>query len=210
MWCLSKPERKKIRQFLSAQAGKQFSYAHVEASRERAPDGYNVDHNRIQLGEGADIFERAKSAIRQWKMFDMPWIELCWPDTPIKTGATVAVLVSHLGFWSLNACRIVYEIDERGDSEKFGFAYGTCRNMESGARNGLAWNSIELTKACGTTFMHFPGLVPRHVWPILLRRLCKNALLKSPKRPCKGPCNATEIRVGRDWHRKTPLWIHAT
>src|SRR5260370_40931538 len=81
-----------------------------------------------------------------------------------------------------------------------------CRNMESGARNGLAWNSIELTKACGTTFMHFPGLVPRHVWPILLRGLYKSALLKSLKRSCKGPCNATEIRVGRDWHRKnSPL-----
>jgi uncharacterized protein (UPF0548 family) len=58
-------------------------------------------------------------------MFDMPWIELCWPDTPIKTDATVAVLISHLGFWSLNACRIVYEIDDHGDCERFGFAYGT-------------------------------------------------------------------------------------
>jgi uncharacterized protein (UPF0548 family) len=118
MYFLSKPDRDYIRQFLSTQGSKKFSYAHVGASRERAPHGYNVDHNRIQLGEGAEVFERAKSAIRQWKMFDMPWIELCWPDTPIKTGATVAVLVSHLGFWSLNACRIVYEIDERGE-ERF-------------------------------------------------------------------------------------------
>ena len=125
MYFLSKPDRDYIRQFLSEQGSKPFSYAHVGATRERAPNGYNVDHNRIQLGEGADIFERAKNAIRQWKMFDMPWIELCWPDTPIKTDATVAVLLSHLGFWSLNACRIVYEIDERGDCEKFGFAYGT-------------------------------------------------------------------------------------
>jgi uncharacterized protein (UPF0548 family) len=125
MLCLSKPDRDCIRQFLSAQGSKPFSYAHMGASRERAPDGYTVDHNRIQLGEGAKLFERAKSAIRQWKMFDMPWIELCWPDTPIKTAATVAVLISHLDFWSLNACRIVYEIDEHGECERFGFAYGT-------------------------------------------------------------------------------------
>jgi uncharacterized protein (UPF0548 family) len=125
MLCLSKPDGDCIRQFVSAQESRPFSYAHVGATRERAPDGYNVDHNRIQLGEGADVFERAKSAIRQGKMFDMPWVELCWPDTPIKTDATVAVLISHLGFWSLNVCRIVYEIDERGDCEKFGFAYGT-------------------------------------------------------------------------------------
>jgi uncharacterized protein (UPF0548 family) len=125
MWFLSKPDQEKIRQFLFAQGSKQFSYAHVGASRDCAPDGYNVDHNRIQLGKGAEVFERAKSAVRQWKMFDMPWIELCWPDTPIKTDATVAVLISHLGFWSLNACRIVYEIDDHGDCERFGFAYGT-------------------------------------------------------------------------------------
>lgn len=58
-------------------------------------------------------------------MFDMHWIELCWPDTPTQVGATVAVLASHLGFWSLNACRIVYVIEEDGAVEKYGFAYGT-------------------------------------------------------------------------------------
>jgi uncharacterized protein (UPF0548 family) len=125
MLCLSKPGRDSIRAFLSAQEGKQFSYAHVGASRERAPNGYTVDHNRIQLGEGAAVFELATSAIRQWKMFDMPWIDLCWPDTPIHVDATVAVLVSHFGFWSLNACRIVYVIEEHGPCERYGFAYGT-------------------------------------------------------------------------------------
>jgi uncharacterized protein (UPF0548 family) len=55
----------------------------------------------------------------------MPWIDLCWPDTPMERGVSVAVLISHLGFWSLNACRIVYVIDEHGSSEKYGFAYGT-------------------------------------------------------------------------------------
>ena len=58
-------------------------------------------------------------------MFDMPWIVLCWPDVPIETGATVAVLVSHAGFWSLNACRIAYVLQERRILEKYGFAYGT-------------------------------------------------------------------------------------
>jgi uncharacterized protein (UPF0548 family) len=125
MLCLSKPGRDSIRAFLSAQGSKQFSYAHVGASRERAPNGYNVDHNRIQLGKGADVFERATSAIRQWKMFDMPWIDLFWPDTPINLDATVAVLVSHFGCWSLNACRIVYVIEEHGPCERYGFAYGT-------------------------------------------------------------------------------------
>jgi uncharacterized protein (UPF0548 family) len=125
MFCSSKPNRDSILAFISAQQNQQFSYPEVGCSRQRAPTGYTVDHNRIKLGQGADTFERARHAVRQWKMFDFPWIDLCWSDTPIEPGATVAVLVSHLGFWSMNACRIVYVIEEEGPSERYGFAYGT-------------------------------------------------------------------------------------
>ena len=51
-------------------------------------------------------------------------VDPCWPDAPIQPGANVAVLISHFGFWSMNACRIVYVIDEHGSSERYGFAYG--------------------------------------------------------------------------------------
>jgi uncharacterized protein (UPF0548 family) len=125
MFFLSKPDRDILRSFVSAQENQPFSYAEVGASRKKAPTGYTSDHNRIYLGTGRDTFECAKAAVKQWKMFDIPWIHLCWPDTPIEPGATVAVLVSHLGFWSLNACRIVYVIEEHGPVERYGFAYGT-------------------------------------------------------------------------------------
>src|SRR6266481_7329479 len=125
MFCWSKPERQTILEFISAQRDQKFSYAEVGCSQRQAPRGYIADHHRISLGKGVETFERARSAIGQWRMFDMPWLELCWPDTPIEPGATVAVLASHLGFWSMNACRIVYVIDEHGSSEKYGFAYGT-------------------------------------------------------------------------------------
>ena len=111
--------------FLAAQTHREFSYEQVGASRIAAPAGYIVDHNRVRLGVGRAAFERARDAVRQWKMFDIPWLELCWPNVSIETGATVAVAVHHLGFWSLNACRIVYTIEESGPIEKFGFAYGT-------------------------------------------------------------------------------------
>jgi uncharacterized protein (UPF0548 family) len=125
MFYLSKPNRISIDAFISAQQNQKFSYPEVGGSREGAPNGYTVDRNRIQLGRGARAFERAKNAVRQWKMFDMPWISLCWRQTPIETGATVAVLVSHLGFWSMNPCRIVYVVDEQAPLRRFGFAYGT-------------------------------------------------------------------------------------
>jgi uncharacterized protein (UPF0548 family) len=122
---LGKPNQDSILTFIAAQKTQGFSYAEVGCSRGKVPHGYVADHNRVKLGEGRESFERAKCAIKQWKMFDMSWIELCWPNTPIETGATVAVLISHLGFWSLNACRIVYVIEERTTVEKYGFAYGT-------------------------------------------------------------------------------------
>jgi uncharacterized protein (UPF0548 family) len=125
MFCLSRPNRNAIAAFLSAQRNQMFSYADVGCSRQQTPKGYVADHNRIELGKGVETFERAKRAVRNWKMFDMPWIDLCWPDTPVESGAGVAILISHLGFWSLNACRIVYVIDEHGSSDKYGFAYGT-------------------------------------------------------------------------------------
>lgn len=122
---MNKPDEVFIRQFLREQKDAPYSYAEVGASRTSAPRRYNVDHNRIFLGEGRGTFERAIEALKNWKMFEMGWVELCWPDAPIEVGAVVGVLAHHLGFWSLNACRIVYVLDEKGEVEKYGFGYGT-------------------------------------------------------------------------------------
>jgi uncharacterized protein (UPF0548 family) len=125
MILLAKPNQDAIRAFISSQEKREFSYAEVGCSQSQAPAGYVEDHNRIRLGQGLDTFARAKSAIARWKMFDMRWIELCWPNTAIETGATVGVLVAHLGVWSLNACRIVYVIQEDATPQRYGLAYGT-------------------------------------------------------------------------------------
>src|SRR5579864_3983308 len=125
MFCWSKPDQALVIAFIAAQQNQNFSYSEVGCSRQHPPNGYIADHNRIQLGVGVDTFEKAKSAVRQWKMFEMPWMNLCWPFAPIEPGSVVAIVASHLGFWSINACRIVYLIDEHGSSHRYGFAYGT-------------------------------------------------------------------------------------
>jgi len=130
MFFLNKPSPDWIRAFLSPAGNRQFSYPHVGASQKLPPSGYIVDHYRVQLGAGHEVFYRAVNAVRQWKMFDMPWVELCWPNASIEEGTAVAVLLSHLGFWSLNPCRIVYVIQEHQECEKFGFAYGTLLGHE--------------------------------------------------------------------------------
>jgi uncharacterized protein (UPF0548 family) len=66
-------------------------------------------------------------------MFDVPGIQLCWPDAPVQPESTVAIVIKHFGFWSLNCCRIVYVINEDGPIRRFGFAYGTLpENAEQG------------------------------------------------------------------------------
>ena len=126
MFSFNKPNREAISKFLEARRADDFSYAEVGASRDAsAPSGYNTDHNRIKLGNGSENFTKAVSAIQNWQMFALSWVQLCRTETPIKVGETVAVLANHLGFWSLNACRIVYVIEEKGAVEKYGFAYGT-------------------------------------------------------------------------------------
>lgn len=45
---------------------------------------------------------------------------------PVQVGQTVAVQAQSLGLWSLNACRIVYLLDESEEFiARFGFGYGT-------------------------------------------------------------------------------------
>src|SRR5580704_13828787 len=80
MFCFTRPSPEAVCEFLAAQKHQQFSYGHVGASRTEAPSGYVVDHHRIQLGEGRIAFERARNAIKQWKMFEMTWLELFSPS----------------------------------------------------------------------------------------------------------------------------------
>jgi len=125
MFRLFKPSADQIHTFLDSQVHQSFSYPCLGATRGEPPNGYMLDHHRAPLGHGIAVFERAVAAVRQWKMLHIPWLLLCWPEAPIAVGATVAVLVSHLGFWSLNACRIIYVIEEHGPRDTYGFAYGT-------------------------------------------------------------------------------------
>jgi uncharacterized protein (UPF0548 family) len=126
MFQISKPTRAEIDAFLSKAAADAFSYPEIEATLGDPPGGYaDSDHNRVLIGNGDADWGRAKQAVRDWKMFDLGWADICWPDTPIEKGRNVAMMASHLGIYSLNAARIVYTLDE---PDRFGFAYGTLTN----------------------------------------------------------------------------------
>ena len=146
MFLLTRPDNKAVEQFLADRANDSFSYPEVGATGATTPAGYNIDHNRIRIGTGEDTFESAKTAIRSWKMFDMEWVKLFYDSTPIEIERTVAILVKHVGFYSLNAARIVYVVDEIAEVQRFGFAYGTL--IEHG-EIGEARFSVELHNGTG-------------------------------------------------------------
>ena len=127
MFLITEPDEKSIAQFIEDQRGEPFSYSEIGFSRSgNAPDAYNVDHNRIQTGTGGNDFRLAVEAVKNWKMFDLDWVKLYSHITPIEVGETVAIIIKHFGFWSMNAARIVYVVEETDtEVEKYGFAYGT-------------------------------------------------------------------------------------
>ncbi|MBA4192028.1 MAG: DUF1990 domain-containing protein [Planctomycetaceae bacterium] len=137
-----KPSPESIRPFLAAQATLPFSYSAVGATAATPPVGYDVDHTRIKLGEGEFVFHAASDALRRWEQFRLGWVEAWSPVTPIQSGEVVAVMGRAIGMWWLNACRIVYVVEEPGPISKFGFAYGTLPgHVESGEERFLIeWN----------------------------------------------------------------------
>jgi uncharacterized protein (UPF0548 family) len=143
MFRLTRPSEPMIRAFLASQRNCDVSYAAVGCSRDAPPAGYVVDRNRVRLGEGAALFEEAAAALRRWRMFQLAWVELFWPSAPIAIGTDVAILVRVLGIWSLNACRIVYVVDETTPVRRYGFAYGTLpEHVESGEeRFSVEWRA---------------------------------------------------------------------
>lgn len=133
MFLLTKPSERTIAKFLESQEEAAFSYAEIGATDGILPTDYDIDHNRIKLGEGFEVFEKAVKSLKNWKMFETGWTQICPKTSPIEKNEIVAVLVNHFGFWSLNATKIVYLLEEKGEIEKRGFAYGTlAEHGESG------------------------------------------------------------------------------
>ena len=95
--------------------------------------GLDLDELTLAIGRGQAEFERARAALLAWKQFDIGWVQTFPRQAPVAIGTVVAVLIRHLGFWSLNGCRVLYCVGSPDDAARFGFAYGTLTNhAESG------------------------------------------------------------------------------
>ena len=132
MFLRVRPSQPKIDDFLAQSRQLPLSYQPIGIAS-LSPSEFRTDEEHCTLGHGSKIFTSAKAALLSWRQFDLGWVELFPRGAPIEAETVVAVLVNHLGFWSLNGCRIVYMIGNGESSERFGFAYGTLTNhAESG------------------------------------------------------------------------------
>src|SRR6266436_7464811 len=127
MFLTRRPSQQAIEEFIARSRDLPLSYNPIGIAKE-SPHGFKVDEASGVIGHGQQDFARAKLALAEWRHFDIGWVELFPRGAAIEPGSVVAVLVHHLGFWSLNGCRVVYAIGDRQTGKSFGFAYGTLSN----------------------------------------------------------------------------------
>lgn len=105
MFFLREPSPRDVERFLADSETCPMSYCgRTDAA---PPRGFRVDRHTIELGRGREIFRRAVEALREWRQFDLDWVRLVPFGSPVAPGTVVAVRIRHLGFWSLNGCRVV-------------------------------------------------------------------------------------------------------
>lgn len=148
MFTLTEPSDNDVERFISSQRDLPFTYADVGATRfdpATAPRGFILDHNRVQLGFGNEVYERAVAALKQWRQFGLGWVTAVPAGVKLEKDAIVAVKARACGTWSLSACRVVYMIDEQMQNKRSGFAYGTLPDhVERGEERFLIeWNPID-------------------------------------------------------------------
>ncbi len=127
MFLRVRPTQAEIDKFIEESRTLSLSYEPVGLARQPRKD-FTIDEAKCALGQGRAVFERAKVALSEWRQFDLGWVELHPRGALVAAGTVVAVLVHHLGIWSLNGCRVVYQIENVDSETNFGFAYGTLTN----------------------------------------------------------------------------------
>lgn len=132
MMLLRRPDDEQVQRFLRAQALLPFSYREVGATRGEPPsEGYAVDAYEVILGRGEACFRQACAALDAWRMYPASWCRV-YPDegSAPRQDLVFVTRIHHLGFWSLNSCRVLYLIDDEGDVAARGFAFGTLPGHE--------------------------------------------------------------------------------
>src|SRR5947209_6399137 len=104
MFIAHRPSKDAIDRFLCDSQDRPLSYGPIGILRETLV-GRKLDERVSVIGHGREDFERARAALMAWKQFDIGWVEVFPHGATVAVGTVVALLIRHLGFWSLNGCR---------------------------------------------------------------------------------------------------------
>ena len=204
-WSLRAPDEAQAAAFREAQyaASPPYSYVEVGASRHNAerPRGYDIDYNRVRIGQGPADFAAAREALKAWRMFPVAWTRILPVNAAIRAGEIVTLQIHALGLWWMNAARIVYTIEEHGTPERFGFAYGT---LPAHVEQGEERFSVELQPDGGVWYdlraFSRPGAWPVRIGKRIARRLqarfvrdSQAAMRAAVRFPIKQPDSASSM-----------------
>jgi uncharacterized protein (UPF0548 family) len=127
MFLPTRPSARQLEDFIEQSRKLRLSYNQVGVAKHSSAD-FKIDEAKLVIGRGASAFARARMALQEWRHCKLGWVSVFPENASIETGTTIVVVVRHLGFWSLNGCRVVYGLDAAAGDNQFGFAYGTLPN----------------------------------------------------------------------------------
>ncbi len=158
MFLITRPSAHVLNRFLEESQDLPLSYESSGSVR-AVPPFERVDELVAVIGHGQTDFERARLALMAWKHFDIGWVRTAPADASIACGTVVAVLIRHLGFWSLNGCRVLYHTSD--NNHCFGFAYGT---LISHAESGEEVFEVRLDPSNGNVTYHIRAMSRPRAW----------------------------------------------
>lgn len=193
LFSLTKPSHQELLQKIAEQSRSPFNYPDVGASLGEFPSGYEHHHHRVRLGRGQEVFDRAKQALKNWRQFDVGWVEAIPSDTSITVGNTIAIRVRIFGVYAVAFDRIVDVYGEQdGECRRFGFSVGT---LTEHPEQGEERFSIEIDREDHVdyevaAFFRPNTLAAKIAWPVLHRRFnrFRNQSAEAMQLACKlGP-----------------------
>jgi uncharacterized protein (UPF0548 family) len=184
MFFLREPSPTVVRDSLAEQSRLDLTYAPAGATASAPPAGFVVDHTRVRLGEGEKVFQAAVAGLQRWEQFQLGWAEAAPRDIPIRPGEAVAVVAHVYGVWWLNACRIVYCVDDEAPTRRFGFAYGT---LPGHAERGEERFLVEWDRSTSTVWYDILAFSRPNLW---ITRLAYPLVRRTQRRFARGSAAA--------------------
>lgn len=171
------PHRDLLQQFIAAQSGRPVFQESAEIP-DPPPAGFYANRGSGAVGRGQTAFLLARSAVQQWRMFPVDWVQVESGGVPVHVGQTVAVVARCLGIWTANCCRVV---DVTDGEREYAFTYATTdQHALAGAeRFHLEW------RADDTVWFSIHAVARPRDWVVWLaypqlRRLQRRFAVESP------------------------------